>query len=372
MRRREFVALLAGSTLSLPVPAWAQQSTKVYRIAILHPSRPVTEMSETSNLPVYRAFFGELRRLGYIEQQNLIVERFSGEGRVDRYPEIARKAAALSPDVALAITVWMAKPLKAVAPTIPIVAITSDPVDAGLVSSLAKPGGNLTGVSVDPGLEIWGKRFQLFREIVPSIQKVALLALLENPERAAMLQTAEKVGISVVEPSFVEGGNDADYRAFFTASSRHSADALFVDGSPEHITKQQLISELAAEFRLPAIYPYRSFVEAGGLMAYGIDLIELFREAARSISKILTGAKPGDIPNYQPTKFEFLINLKGGQGTWPHCAALNTLPRRRASRMKAATSGIGTSRQAAFFGPTVANGALRTWLDLQLAPPSRD
>ena len=156
-------------------------------------------------------------------------------------------------------------------------------------------------MSVDPGLEIWGKRFQLLGEIVPSMQKVALLALRGNPERAAMLQTAEKAGISVVEPSFVEGGSGADYRAFFTASSKNGADALFVDSSPEHITKRRLISELAAEFRLPAIYPFRSFVEAGG------------RQAARSIGKILTGAKPGDIPYYQPTKFELLINLKAAK-----------------------------------------------------------
>jgi len=123
----------------------------------------------------------------------------------------------------------------------------------------------------------------------------------------------KKAGINVVEPSFVEGGSDADYRAFFTASSKNGADALFVDGSPEHITKRRLISELAAEFRLPAIYPFRSFVEAGGLMAYGVDLTELFRQAARSIGKILTGAKPGDIPYYQPTKFELLINLKAAK-----------------------------------------------------------
>jgi putative tryptophan/tyrosine transport system substrate-binding protein len=313
MRRRQFVALLAGLTLSPPLTAWAQQSTKVYRIAILHPSHPVTEMTETSNLAYYRAFFGELRRLGYIEGQNLIVERYSGEGRVDSYPEIARKAAGLSPDLAFAITASMAKPLEAAAPTIPIVAMTSDPIDLGLVSSLARPGGNLTGVSVDPGLEIWGKRFQLFREIVPSMQKVALLALRWNPERAAMLQTADKAGVDVVEPSFVEGGSDGDYRVFFTASSKNNANALFVDGSPEHITKRKLIGELAAEFRLPAIYPFRSFVEAGGLMAYGVDLTELFRQAARSIGQILAGAKPGDIPYYQPTKFELLINLKAAK-----------------------------------------------------------
>jgi putative tryptophan/tyrosine transport system substrate-binding protein len=161
MRRREFVAA-AGVLFLLPIGAGAQQSTKVYRIAMLHPSHPVTELTESSSLAYYRAFFDELRRLGYVDGQNLSIERYSGEGRVENYAAIARTAVARNPDLLVAITPWIAKPLKEATSTIPIVAFTNDPVVEGLVSNLAHPGGNLTGVSSDPGLEIWGKRFQLF------------------------------------------------------------------------------------------------------------------------------------------------------------------------------------------------------------------
>jgi len=313
MRRREFLALLAGSTLSQPLTAWAQQSSKVYRIAILNPSHPAAEMTETSSLNYYRAFFEELRHLGYVEGQNLMIERYSGGGHVENYAELARSVPARKPDLTFAMTHWMAKPLKEATSEIPIVAVTSDPIDAGLVSSLARPGGNLTGVSVDPGLEIWGRRFQLFREAVPTVSKVGILALGRNVERAALLSTAEQAGIPAVGAS-LESVSEEDYRRFFAAVSREGANALFVDGSPEHITKRQLIVDLAGKFHLPAMYPFRSFVEAGGLMAYGIDLTEIFRQAARSIDKILKGGNPGDIPFYQPTKFELVINLATAKG----------------------------------------------------------
>ena len=311
MRRREFLAAFAGASFLLPIGAGAQQSTKVYRIALLHPSHPVTEITESSSLPYYRAFFDELRRLRYVDGQNLSIERYSGEGRVENYTAIAQTAVARNPDLLVAITPTIARTLKEATSTIPIVALTaSDPVVEGLVPNLAHPGGNLTGVSAEPGLEIWGKRFQLFREVVPTISKVGLLAVGTNPqERAAMLQTAEKAGVRVVGSALVDSGSDADYRRFFVAMSKDGADALFVDGSPENVTKRQLIVELAAEFRLPAIYASRSFVEAGGLMAYGTDLVDTFRQGARSIDKILKGTKPGDIPYYLPTKFELVINL---------------------------------------------------------------
>jgi putative tryptophan/tyrosine transport system substrate-binding protein len=310
MRRREFLALLAGASVLPPARAVAQQSTKVYRIAMLHPSHPVAEMTETSSLRYYRAFFEELRRLGYIEGQNLVIERYSAEGHPENYVSLAHNVVSRNPDLVIAMTAWMATPLKEATSTIPIVAVSSDPINDGLVTSLAHPGSNLTGASVDPGLEIWGKRFQLFREVVPTISKVGILAQRQNQERDAMLQTAEKAGIAMVGPLLVDSGSDADYRRFFAATSQDGADAIFVDGSPENITKRQLIVELAAKFRLPAIYPFRSYVEAGGLMAYGTELGEVFRQAARSIDKILRGANPGDIPFYLPTKFELVINLK--------------------------------------------------------------
>ena len=149
----------------------------------------------------------------------------------------------------------------------------------------------------------------MFREVVPATSKLGVLAQRQNSERDVLLQTAEKAGVRVVGRALVDSGSDADYRRFFVATSQDGADALFVDGSPVNVTNRQLIVELAAEFRLPAIYAFRSFVDAGGLMAYGTELGEVFRQAARSIDNILRGTNPGDVPYYQPTKFELVINL---------------------------------------------------------------
>ena len=307
MRRREFIAFI-GVVSILPRAARSQQSTKVHRIAVLHPSHPVTEFTELSRFRYWREFFRELRQLGYVEGQNLVIERFSGEGRVDNYPKLARDVAARNPDLVFAISPPLITPLKQTTSTIPIVAMTSDPVSSGIATSIARPGGNITGVTVDAGLELWAKRLQLLRELVPTISNLGILAVRTNPEGAAMQGAVENAGITVVGPFFVDNGSDEEYRNVFATVSQAGVDALFVDGSPIHITKRQLIAELAAKYRIPTIYAFRSFVEAGGLMAYGNDLVESFRQAARAIDQILKGAKPANIPFYQPTKFEFVIN----------------------------------------------------------------
>jgi putative ABC transport system substrate-binding protein len=312
MKRREFIGLACGVSVLASRAAWAV-GPKVYRLAILHPSHPVSELTENSHFKYFREFFHELRQLGYIEGNNLMLERFSGEGRVDHYPELAREAAARNPNVIFALTHWMVRPLKEVTSTIPIVAITSDPVQAGLVTSIARPGGNITGVSADTGLELWEKRLQPFREVVPTISKLAIMAVQKNAEVTVMQETAEKAGLGVVGLFYVNKGSDDEYRKVFATMSQSGANALFVDDAPEHITKRQLIGELAAKYRLPAIFPFRSFVEAGGLLSYGIDLVEIFRRAARDIGQILNGANPADIPFYQPTKFELVINLRAAK-----------------------------------------------------------
>jgi putative ABC transport system substrate-binding protein len=316
MKRREFIRLACGTSVLAATTsriAWAVEPHKVYRLAILHPSHPVSELTENSRLKYYREFFHELRQLGYIEGNNLVVERFSGEGRSDHYPELAHEAAARNPNVILAITHWIAGPLKEATSTIPIVAITSDPVQAGLVTSMARPGGNITGVSADTGLELWEKRLQLFREVVPTISKLGILAVQKNKEVTVMQEMAEKAGLGVVGPFYPSKGTNEEYREVFATMSQSGANALFVDDAAEHITKRQLVGELAAKYRLPAIYPYRVFVEAGGLMSYGTDLVEVFRQGARVIDQILKGASPADIPFYQPTKFELVINLKAAK-----------------------------------------------------------
>ncbi|MCA1525685.1 ABC transporter substrate-binding protein [Bradyrhizobium yuanmingense] len=241
------------------------------------------------------------------------MERFSGEGRVDGYPKLATDAAARNPDVVFAISVSLVLAMKQETPTVPIVAMTSDPVGHGIAASIARPGGNITGVTVDPGLELWAKRIELLREIAPKISKLGILATRANPEAAAMREAADKAGITVVGPSYVDNGSEEEYRSIIETMSLTGADALFVDGSPEHITKRRLIVELAAKSRLPTIYPFRAFVEAGGLVAYGIDLVEVFRRAAGAIDQVLKGSKPADIPFYQPTKFELVINRAAGK-----------------------------------------------------------
>ncbi|KRR06574.1 hypothetical protein CP49_26970 [Bradyrhizobium valentinum] len=298
----------------LPLSARAQQSTKAYRIAILHPLWPVAELTESSSNRFWRELFLEIRRLGYVEGQNLVIERYSGEGHAEIYPKLARDIVASNPNLVVAFTNRVVVPLKEATSTIPIVAMTGDPVDLGLMPSIARPGGNITGVSIDAGSEIWGKRLELFREVVPKISKLAILGLRQSPEVALMQKAAEKAGVVVVGPSYLEDASEAEYQRVFAFMSQEGADALFVDTSPELITKAQLIGELAKKYRLPAIYPFRSYIEdGGGLIAYGVDFVELFHQAARSIDKILKGTKPGDIPYYRPTKFELVINQKAAK-----------------------------------------------------------
>jgi ABC-type uncharacterized transport system substrate-binding protein len=316
MKRREFIGLICGLSLLAATtsrPAWAVEPHKMYRIAIVHPSHPVSDLTENGRIKYYREFFHELRQLGYIEGKNLVVERSSGEGRIDHYPELAREAVAHNPDVIFAITNLMAGLLKEATSTIPIVALTADPVHSSLVTGLARPGGNVTGVSVDAGLELWEKRLQLLREVIPTISKLAIVGIEKNPEAAAMQETTEKAGIGVVGPFYMSKGTDDEYREAFATISQSGANALFVGGNAEQVTKRQLIAELAAKHRLAAIYPYRVFVEAGGLMSYGTDLVEILRQAARDIDQILNGVNPGNIPFYQPTKFELVFNLKAAK-----------------------------------------------------------
>jgi putative tryptophan/tyrosine transport system substrate-binding protein len=317
MKRREFIGLACGASVLAATTsraAWAVEPHKVYRLAILQPSRPVSELTENSPINYWREFFRELRQLGYIEGNNLVVERFSGEGRVDHYPELAREAAARNPNVVFAISPGLVRPLKEAISTIPNVALIGDPVQNGLVTSIARPGGNITGVSVDAGLGLWEKRLQLFREVVPTISKLAIVgAQKDSFEVTAAQEATEKAGLGVVGPFYLNKGSDDEYREVFATISQSGANALFVDGSAELATKRQLVVELAAKYRLPAIYPYPVFVEAGGLMSYGTDLVEVFRQGAREIDQILKGASPADIPFYQPTKFGLVINLKAAK-----------------------------------------------------------
>ena len=315
MRRREFIAGLGG-VVTWPVVARAQQPAKVYHIAIVHPSAPVAELTERGNAR-FVALFKELHRLGYVEGQNIVVGRYSGAGRTEHYSELANEVVRRKPDLILTITSRMVQNFKAATATIPIVGLMADPVPMGIVDSLARPGGNVTGICTDAGNEILGKRLELLREAVPGISRVGFLAsrgVWESPSGIAALRpAAARMGVSIIGPPLEGTLQESEYRRVFDAMTQGRPDAVIVSDQAENFSHVRLIVELAAESRLPTIYPYREQVEAGGLMAYATDLLNIYRRAAGYVDQILKGAKPGELPIYLAVKFELVVNGKAAK-----------------------------------------------------------
>jgi putative ABC transport system substrate-binding protein len=290
--------------------AQAQQTGKVYRIAFANPVVPVADINQASKgsfaIP---AIFEELTRLGYVEGRNILIDRYSGEGRAGQYPDLARQIVSRKPDLIIAMGNFLVLNVKGATSTIPIVGTFADPVGTGIVPSLARPGGNITGVSVDVGGEQWAKRVQLLKEAVPHISRLGLLARRERYS-AGLGEGALKNSVSIVGPPLESPADEQEYKRVFAALAQEGADALVVSDAPENFTYRTLIIELAEKGRLPTIYSFRQFVEAGGLMSYGIDLSDVGRRVADIADKILKGANPAEIPIFQPTKFELSINLK--------------------------------------------------------------
>jgi putative tryptophan/tyrosine transport system substrate-binding protein len=311
MRRRNLIfGLLAVATMG---GAHAQESKKAHRIAIVDPSHPADSFAGTSDEPLVKAFFGELHRLGYLEGDNLLIERYSGEGRAAHYPDLARDVVRRNPDLIIAFTTDLALDFKAATITIPIVCIFGRPVEAGIVPSLARPGGNITGVAVDIWVEQWGKRIQLLRQVVPHLTTLEVLET--RAQRATWEAQAPEVGrrwgvTYVFGQELNHPANEAEYRRVFASLAQAGVDGIMVADSAENVANRKVIVELAEKYRLPVIYPFKVLVEAGGLMSYGVDAAELGRRTAAMTGQILKGAKPAEIPVFQPTKFELAINLK--------------------------------------------------------------
>jgi putative ABC transport system substrate-binding protein len=310
MRRRDFTVgvLLAVATRS----ARAEQRATTPRIAIFHPAIPTTLLTETGGGSAWPAFFKELRRLGYVEEQNLVIERYSAEGHHERYAELVREIVTRNPDLIVTGTNPVVIAFKAATNTIPVVAFMLDPLEAGLVTNLARPGGNLTGITLDAGIEIWGKRLELLKEAVPSTAKVAFLGMRGGWEGSSgqfLRDASSRLGISLMS-MVPNAGTPTEIERVFGAMAQQKPDAVLVSGEGDLYAHRQLIVELAEKNHLPTMCPYRDHVDAGGLMAYTVDLAELLRHLAADVHQILKGTKPGDIPIYQATKFELFINLK--------------------------------------------------------------
>ena len=299
------LVLLLG-LLVAPLDAEAQQAGRMYRIGYL--STPTRESVEHG----LEAFLRTLRGLGWIEGQNLIIEYRWAEGDVERLPDLAADLVRRKVDVIVAPAGSAALAAKKATSSIPIVMIfASDPVETGLVASLRRLGGNITGTTFTPGPEIFGKQLQILKEAVPHASRVAVLS---NPADASFaLQvrqveaTARSLGIRL---QHVEARGPEEFTSAFAAMERERADALLVTGTSTFLAHRTRLAEFAVKGRLPSMYSFRESVEAGGMMAYAVNMADFVGRSAMYVDKILKGAKPADLPIEQPTKFELIINLK--------------------------------------------------------------
>ena len=315
MDRRSFVGTLFAGLAAAPHVAEAQQAgrVRVYRVGIAASTAPSSDLAgpEPAN-PAFRAFVQGLRALGYVEGQNLILERRSAEGRSERFGEIVAELVGLKVDVILTGNDRMTRAAKAVTTTIPIVmAISADPVGAGIVQSLARPGGNITGLTLQVGPEIEAKRLELLRAMLPGASRVAVLAIKEDqtwerPLGQSVRTAARALGVTLVLAEF----SRRQYTDAFTHIGRARAEALFVAPGGATYVDRALIVDFASRTRLPSSFDVREAVELGGLMSYGANLPANYRRAATYVDKILKGAKPADLPVEQPTRFELVINAK--------------------------------------------------------------
>jgi putative tryptophan/tyrosine transport system substrate-binding protein len=311
MRRREFIAgaisLAAGAS-----HVGAQAAGANRRLAIFSPSESSALMGEKSDSRYYRALFGELRRLGHVEGQNLTVEKYGSEQNKSGAAALMAEIISSNPDVVFVIGPG-ATFFKSANARFPIVTMTADPIAQGLGRSLARPGGNITGVSVDTGPSIHGERIALLREMFPAMSKLAFLTLRvawQGVQGPAVRAAAETTGITLV-PLLVDfPASEAEYRSAIAQALRDGADAIMIGDTPDVMRYRSLILELVGTARLPAIYPFFELVEGGGLMAYAFDLVELNKRVANDVDAILRGTKAGEIPFYQATTFELSINLK--------------------------------------------------------------
>jgi putative ABC transport system substrate-binding protein len=310
MRRREFVSgMISVAGMS---SATAQPGDNARRLAIYSPFEPAALMHEGSDNRGYRTLFEELRRLGHIEGRNLTIERYGREKNMAGPAALAAAVVRNAPDVVYSVGPG-ALFFKRETTKIPIVALTADPLAGGLIENLARPGGNITGVSVDTGPSIHGKRIELLREVFPGMSKLGYLTLRiawENIQGRAMRAASDGMGVPVVGSLLELPTSEAAYREAVANLARDGANAIMVGDTPDSMTNRVLITDIIGQAGLPAMYTFSEFVDAGGLMAYSFDLVELNKRVADDIDAVLRGANPGDIPFYQGQKFELSINLK--------------------------------------------------------------
>jgi ABC-type uncharacterized transport system substrate-binding protein len=305
--RRGFLATAAG-LLAAPLVAEAQPAGKVHRIGFLGSG------SATGDPRTREAFREGLREFGWVEGQNLVIEYRFAEGQSDRLPDLATELVRLKVDVIAAGPTPPVLAAKRATGTIPIVGMSlTDPVGLGLVASLARPGGNVTGVTYSVGTETFGKGLELLKEAVPKVRHVAVLSNPASPSQslaiASLKSAARALGLELL---LLEARGPTQLDGAFAAMAKDGVEALFVVTDPTYLLPGAAarLADLAAKSRLPSMHAQRAAVESGGLMSYGPSIVAIYRRGAVYVDKILKGAKPADLPIEQPTKFELVINLK--------------------------------------------------------------
>ncbi|MET0163544.1 MAG: ABC transporter substrate-binding protein [Burkholderiales bacterium] len=309
MDRRAFIGVLAASS-ALARRALAQRTEKLPRVAVVFNSIP---LAETAEHHFYRAFVDGLRDLGLVAGRNIIIERRSAEGRREDMPGLMQELLALHVDVIVSIGPGVGAAQRATR-SIPIVSVGTDGlVESGSAASLGRPGGNLTGLTAEVGgVEMSTKRLQLLHEVAPRAARVAVLgyALRMEVNQVGLESAARVLGRTIV---WAHARAPQELKPALATIEKERADALYVEGTPTNYVHVREIVEFAAKLKLPSIYEFREGPEAGGLMSYGSNLADLFRRAATFVDKILRGAKPGELPMEQPTKFELVINEKAAK-----------------------------------------------------------
>jgi putative ABC transport system substrate-binding protein len=302
MKRREFITLLSGAAVAWPLAARAQQAGKLPTIGFFSPNTASAQSEWTT------VFVQRLRELGWVEGRTVAIEYRWAEGRVERLAEIAAELVRLKVEVIVTAGTLAVAAAKQATALIPIVfAVAGDPVGTGLVASLARPGGNVTGLSLQV-TDIAGKRLELLREVVPGLRRLAVLANVGFPEAVLDMRQVQAMTSTLgIEVTTLEIRRAADIAPAFAALK--GADALYVCGDPLVLTNIIRISTLALGARLPTMHVSQEFGKVGGLMSYGPNFPDLFRRAGDYVDKILRGAKPADIPVEQPTKFDLVVNL---------------------------------------------------------------
>jgi putative tryptophan/tyrosine transport system substrate-binding protein len=311
MQRRQFIGLVGGAAI-WPLAARAQQKPR--RIALVHSGIPADRLTEGGGPFWVRRFHETLRGLGDVEGNNLVIERFSAEGHSERFAPLVAEVVGRKPDVIVVNLNDLVKTFMAATTTIPIVAVVGDPIAGGLVTNLARPGGNLTGVSINAGVEIYAKRLQILKEAVPTATRIAhLLSGNWDGGGAGVLgEAASRLGTAVTRAEMTVV-SEAELARTFAALEEQKVDGFITDEGGSFLAMRAAIAALAAKHRLPAIYPYRDYVEEGGLMALAPDLGELAARMASDVHQILNGTRAGDLPFYQPTKFLLIFNLKAAK-----------------------------------------------------------